>query len=198
MKKLGYIVSNTKLRGAVDFVETTTDPSCLLTDKPILVVGLENARKLIENFSILRKNPSENRFWTFGKTEKRNDYERDIEKFYKYVIEKHILGIRYYYLNIIKLSFKEIKSFLSIVYSEKPKYVYIYRDMLYLYDGEYIFGVSLKILRYAGMDIERHLKKIYKIKTIKFFYDDKTINPYMKRYAKNKKYLIPFFLSLLE
>lgn len=198
MEKLGYIISNTKIRGIADFIELTTDPSYFNTKKPVLIVGLETARATVPNFSILKKNSEKDKFWTFGKTERRVDYERDVEKFYRYVIERHVEKIKYYYVDITKLSPRKIKNFLNILKSPTNKHIYIYGDMLYLYHEEYVLGISLKMLKYAGINTEKHLKRIYKNKNIKFYYDDKVLNPYIRQYSKNKKYLVPFFLSLME
>lgn len=107
MQKLGYLISSRKIRDVADFIEVTDDISKFRGDKPAILIGLENARKEISNFSILSKNPSEGKFWTFDKTEQRRDYNIDIAKFYDYVITANINNIRYYYVDIWSLSKKK-------------------------------------------------------------------------------------------
>ena len=64
MKKLGYIVSKRKLKNVVDFVgvvnsiEDIEDPT-----KPFLIIGLNEAKEITPNFSILNKKLDEDVFW---------------------------------------------------------------------------------------------------------------------------------------
>lgn len=198
MEKLGYIISNTKIKGVDDYIEVTTDPSYFTSDKPSLLVGLELARSNIKNFSILNKNPEKNKFWTFAKTEKRTDYERDLNKFYKYVLTSLIDNVKYYYVDLTRINKTKIKALLNILSNDSVKYLYFYKEMLYLYHEGYILGVSLQMLRYMGFNVDKRIKKILKNKANKTFFNDKSINLSIKQYAKNKRYLIPFFLSLSD
>jgi len=96
MKKLGYIVSKRKINNLVDFVGVIDDVSKVEDPtKPFLIVGLEEAKKVSPNFSILNKMLDIDVFWTFGKTERRVDYERDLDKFYDYVLNKSIENTKY-------------------------------------------------------------------------------------------------------
>ena len=103
MKKLGYIVSDKKINNVKGFVEVVNDISLADTTKPVLLVGLENAKKNINNFSILNKKANDNLFWTIKKTEKRVDFENDIDYFYNYIINNISRNIKYYYINILAL-----------------------------------------------------------------------------------------------
>ena len=198
MKKLGYIISKNKIRGVADFIEVTSDPSFYSSEKPIMVVGLELARNTIKNFSILRKNPEKNKFWTFGKTEKRTDHERDLDLFYKFVLTSVINNISYYYLDITKVSRTKIKNLLRILGNDTTKYLYFYKEMLYLYYENYVLGISLEMLRYIGINTDKHIKNLYRNKNNKVVHFNEESNPFINKFAKNKKYLIPFFLSLSE
>ena len=86
MSCLGYIVSDNKIKNLKGFVEQVNDVSLADLTKPTLFVGIENAKKNIKDFSILEKKYGENIFWTFKKTEKRVDFEEDINHFYDYII----------------------------------------------------------------------------------------------------------------
>ena len=91
MKKLGYILTKNKVNNIVDFVSVIKDISEIDdTTKPLLIVGLHNAKIYSKNFSILNKKIDNNIFWTFGKTERRVDYEKDLESFYTFVINKNL------------------------------------------------------------------------------------------------------------
>lgn len=196
MKKLGYLIADSKIRNIADFIEVTDDFSKFDGDNPAIIVGLENARKTIDNFSIIKKEPKPNKFWTFGKTEKRTDYEKDINKFYSYVLGQSVSRIRYYYVDIITLPRQKVKKLLKILSSNDDKYIYIYKGMLYLYYRDYILGISLSLLQYCQINVEKHIKKIALNNKTKISYNDASISPFMKSFAKNKRYLMPYFLSL--
>ena len=80
MKKIGNILTKNK------FLDTTW---CNVTDKtenlisnlPTLVVGLDNAKKFDENFSILDWKLRDNVYWTFGPREQRHIYEKRVDDF---------------------------------------------------------------------------------------------------------------------
>ena len=55
--------------------------------KPTLIIGWEEVKSIYgKNISILEKQIDEKTFWTFDKTERRNDYEKDINAFYFFII----------------------------------------------------------------------------------------------------------------
>lgn len=196
MQKLGYIISKSKLRDVADFIEVTDDVSKLNGEKPAIMVGLEMARNNVSNFSIIKKTIGTNKFWTFGKTEKRTDYETDIKRFYDFVLSKSINDIKYHYVDFAVISKQKVKNLLKILSSSDDKYIYISKGMLYLYQKNYVLGISLTFLKYCQINIDKHIKKITRNKHNKIFYNDSAVSLYIKQYAKNKKYIIPYFLSL--
>ena len=88
MKTLGYIISKRTIKEKVNFVEVVDniekidDPT-----KPFIIIGMNEAKKLVDDFNALEKQLDEDVFWTFSKTERRVDYERDLENFYDYILE---------------------------------------------------------------------------------------------------------------
>ena len=198
MKKLGYIVSKRKINNIVDFVGLVDDVNKIEDPtKPFIIVGLNEVKDL-PNFSILNKKLDENKFWTFGKTERRVDYERDLENFYEYVLDKEISNIKYYYINILNIKYTRIKSLINIINSNEKKYIYISNDMIYLYYKNYILGVSIKILKYINIDIKKVFRKLYRNKSNIIYNTDSFLTTEMKRVITNKKYVIPYFISILE
>lgn len=198
MKKLGYIVSKRKINNIVDFVGLVDDVNKIEDPtKPFIIVGLNEVKDL-PNFSILNKKLDENKFWTFGKTERRVDYERDLENFYEYVLDKEISNIKYYYINILNIKYTRIKSLINIINSNEKKYIYISNDMIYLYYKNYILGISIKILKYINIDIKKVFRKLYRNKSNIIYNIDSFLTTEMKRVITNKKYVIPYFISILE
>ena len=200
MKKLGYIVSKRKIKNIVDFVglvnsvEDIEDPT-----KPFIIIGLEEAKEIAPNFSILNKVLDIDVFWTFGKTERRTEHERDLENFYKYVLDKSIKDIKYYYINILNLKYNKIKKLLEIINSNEKKYIYTSNDMIYIYyNKNIIIGISLRIIKYINIDIKKIFKILYRNKNNIIYNTDSFLTQEMKRVISNKKYVIPYFMSILE
>lgn len=200
MKKLGYIVSKRKINNLVDFVGVVDDVSKIEDPtKPFIIVGLEEAKKVSPNFSILNKRLDIDVFWTFGKTERRVEYERDLDKFYDYVLNKSIDNIKYYYINILTIKYSKIKNLLNIINSEEKKYIYTSNDMIYIYNNKnYILGISIKILKYININIKKIYKILYNNKNNIIYNNDSFLNSKMKKVINNKKYVIPYFISILE
>jgi len=197
MRKLGYIVSKNSIKNVKGFVEVVDDISLADPTKPILIVGLENAKKNIKNFSIINKNPEKDLFWTFKKTERRVDFENDIDYFYNYIIYNITSNIKYYYINILKLKYNNIKKLYNILFSREKKYIYISNNMLYfLYKGN-VFGISITILEYLKININNFFKKIYSIKENIICTNASECVKSIKDEIGNKKYVIPYFMSIL-
>ena len=110
MRELGYIVADRRFNNIKGFVGFTNDYSLVDSTKPVLVIGLKKAKEILgDKFNILNKKISENVYWTFKKTEKRTDFEIDLPLFYQRCLNNAVEGIKYYYINIIKLKYSKIK-----------------------------------------------------------------------------------------
>ena len=197
MEKLGYIVTDRKINNVKDFVGVVNDISLADPTKPVLLVGIENAKKNIKDFSILKKKVNDNLFWTFKKTEKRVDFENDIDYFYNYIINNITSNIKYYYINILKLRYNKIKKLYNILFSGEKKYIYISNNMLYiLYNGN-ILGISISIMEYMKIDIKKFFRKLYSNKNNIICTNASECVKSIKAEIGNKKYVIPYFMSML-
>lgn len=199
MQKLGTIVSKRAIKDVVGFVEVVKDMESVNdSTKPILVIGLEEAKKQGKEFSILNKRLDSNLFWTFGKTERRTDHERDIQNFYEYVLNKSIKNIKYYYINIFKLRYNKVKKLLDIIYNTNKKYIYINNDIIYIYYNNYILGISLTMTDYMGVDRKKIIRKLRQNKYNIVYYHNTFLDEKMKEIANKKQYILPYFMSLQE
>ena len=202
MEKLGYIVSRTKISDLKGFVEQVNDISLTDLAKPILIVGYKEAKKIAseegKEFDILNKSLDNNLFWTFKKTESKSDFEKDIIKFYNYIINNIIYNINYYYINIYKLKYSKIKKLYNIINSNTKRYIYINSGMIYfLYENKTILGLSLKMLKYAGIKPDKIISKI-KSNTSNIIYDDDfPLARELKKEIGSKKYALPYLISKL-
>lgn len=198
MKTLGYLISPTKLKNVADFIEITDDVSKFDTELPAIIIGLSEAKKKIKDFSILKKKYENDKFWTFGKTERRVDFDKDLSNFYDYVLSKSINGIKYTYIDILCLPPKRVRGMIRFFLSPDVKYAYIYNGMLYVYYGNNILGISLTIAEYCGVNVKKWVSHMIKNKAIRIYYNDAKIDSFIKQYSKNKRYLIPYFYSLID
>jgi hypothetical protein len=198
MSSLGYIVSDLKIKNLKGFVEQVNDVSLVDSTKPTLFVGIENARKNIKDFSILNKKYENNVFWTFKKTEKRVDFEKDIDYFYNFIINNISCNIKYYYINIYNLKYNKIKKLYNILFSDNGKYIYISNDMIYLlYKNNIILGISLNLLEYIKIKKEKILDKLYSNKNNIICTDVSKCVKSIKNEIGDKKYVVPYFMSIL-
>jgi hypothetical protein len=198
MSCLGYIISDVKIKNLKGFVEQVNDVSLADLTKPVLFIGVENARKNIKDFSILKKKYDNSVFWTYKKTEKRVDFEDDINYFYSYIINNISSNINYYYINIYNLKYNKIKKLYNILFSSSKKYIYISNNMIYLlYKNNIILGISLNLLEYIKIKKEKILDKLYSNKNNAICTDiSQCIKP-IKNEIGNNRYVVPYFMSIM-
>ena len=199
MCKLGYIVSNRKLKNIESFIGVTNDINSVIGEnKPILIIGLENARKYATNFCILNKKISENIFWTFDKNERKVDFDNDIEKFYEYTINNTIKSVRYTYVNIFNLTLKNAKKIINLVCSNQTNTIFISNDMLYLLIGENVLGFSLKQFDFIGINKDKILSKLRRNTNNIIYTNDFMCGHKIRHLINNKRYATPYFLELMN
>ena len=197
MKILGSIVSKRKIKDVVGFVEVVNDISKVSDPtKPILIVGLSEAKKLISNFSILEKSVGGDIFWTYGRTEKRDEHEFDLKSLYDYVLESAIKDIKYYYVNLFTIKLNSVKKLINILNNGDKKYIYISNNIFYVYYNNYILGVSLDITSWLNISKKKILSKLHSNPNNIISYSDAFLSYDIKRIINNKKYVTPYFMSI--
>ena len=197
MQILGSIVSKRKINNLVGFVEVVNDISKVSDPtKPILIVGLSEAKKFKPNFSILEKSFGEGIFWTYGRTEKRNEHEEDLQAFYDYVLDSAIKDKKYYYVNLLTISLTKVKKLINILNNGVKKYIYISKNIFYVYYDNYILGVSLDIISWMGIDRKKVFRKLHANANNVICYNDSFLSYDIKRAINNKKYATSYFMSI--
>jgi len=195
MEPLGYIVSDRKIIGLKDFVKQVDKISDADTSKPTLIVGLDLAKSISDSFSILNKKLGDNLFWTFKKTERRTEYDRDINIFYNNIIYNNINNIKYYYINIIKLNYTSIKKLYNIVFSNDSKYIFIDNGMIYILHDDVVFGISINILQYMKINTKKIIDRLYSNPN-NIICDDSTIcMKSIRGEIGSNKYAVPYLMS---
>lgn len=200
MKTLGYIISKRNLKEQYPFLEVVNNISLVQNNKPYLIVGLSEAKKIAsDNFSILNKKLGDGNYWTFGRTERRDEFEKDIKSFFNDIINSNINNIKYTYINILNINYNIIKRLLNLCYSLEKKYIYIWNDMIYvLCDDKNVIGLSLHLMRYCGYNTEKIIQKI-KSNTNNVVCDtEQCISAHIRQRLHNKQYAIPYIISIMD
>ena len=201
MVKLGRIISDRKIKGIISCVHIiNTDDFILGNDNnlPTLIIGIDNAKKILgEKFNILDTNVTNNLFWSFGKTEKRNYYEKTLNKFYSQIIENLKENIKYESLNIFEMSFGEIKKLIYSLVSQN-NYIYISYHTIYIYNRDKVYGISFDELEYIGISRRKIIEKLNKTNGINnnVALNDSFLPIDVKTMFRNYKYLYPYFKYL--
>ena len=193
MKTLGYIVVGKKIADIEGFVEQVHSIEEADSTKPILIVGWQNAKQF-EGYNILDRKLSDGVFWTFSKSENRYEFEKDIKKFYNYIINNILNSIIYNYINIYKLRYNELKETYNKFISKDRGYIYISNDMIYTMEGNVVSGVSFAMLEYCGISREKVIDKIKANRSDKIIYDSSKNIIKLKRFIGNNKHVILCFI----
>lgn len=166
------------------------------TELPTLIIGLENARKYIEDFNILDKEYG-NVYWTFKKTERRDDHTIDIQKFYDMALGRITFDVHYRYLNLATMDFTSVKNFITYIRSPRKKTCTFTKDgnMMFIYDKnrKTVYGLSLSLTDYIGIDRKKVIGRILSNRRNEYVKDFSFITERMKKVTVNDQYLIPVF-----
>lgn len=169
---------------------------------PTLIIGYKNAQKWVKDYDILKKwYPEQNLYWTFGKTERKYEYDEDIDKFYNISIEKVYKNIKYFYFDLINCSLSETKRFIKylsnhsrkVVYNERNKFLYIYNE-----NKHTVIGLSLDLCEYIGIKKVNVLNKLKNNKNIIMFNGISFLNRKLRELSFTNKHYIPVFYNYFK
>lgn len=193
MKVLGYIVTDKKIKNIEGFVGQVNDISEADSTKPILIVGWENAKQF-EGYNILDRKLSDGVFWTFSKYENRFEFENDLKKFYRYIIDNITKNTIYYYINIYNLRYSRLKRLYNIINSSEYKNIYISGNMIYFVHEGKVFGLAFQMFEYCGISREKIINRIKSNRFNNIIYDTSKNAIRIGRLLGNKKYALPYFV----
>lgn len=192
MRVLGYIVSKRKVQGKGRFVRVVESIDDARRDLPVLVIGWSVAKQMDGYKSIIDKDLSENVSWTFSEGEGRSRMEEDVLRFSKMCVEKFVSTVSYHYVNIFRLCFSSAKSLIGKLKTNGRKTIYISGDgMCYICCGSDVFGISLTMLSYAGIDRDRFIGRISAMQSTRVFTDEDVKVKSLSCELGNKRYAVP-------
>lgn len=158
---------------------------------PTLVTSYEWVSKNYTDYEIYDKKLSDNLYWTFARTERRDIFAEDVDKFVTLANHKLVEDIKYILLDVILLHPNSIMKIIKKLYSIKYKIAFKHKEMIYIYGDGLIFGIDLSMLNYFGVDTNMVQSKI-KSKTNVFLENSEIFIEYkdnMERLGHSVKYI---------
>lgn len=211
MKHLGNIVTQSKTQFKDPVFKVCGSVNECEFGLPILIVGLENARKLIPDmtgmeFSILNHTYPYNGnggvgavFWAFARNERRDEFHQSLAEFYEYCVRMAYSDIKYIYINPLTMGYTKAKSFIRWVRSESHrKLVWNYaNNVLFLYhrDKKVVYGIPWGILDYMGIQKEKVMDIVKGNKSNSIMWNDNAIPKEIRRIVAGTRYYeMPLYL----
>ena len=197
---MGYI-GNIITKSAINlgkFFNVTKTLEDIDVSLPTLIVGWKEVKEYFPNQDILKKEVSDNIFWTFSKKEKRHRFESDLNSYIEYVKNDIENKIKYKFFNFILSSDEKRNKFIQFV-NNGGYSIYYNSNFLYLYDNlnRIIIGVSLKDIEYIGYNYKDFIENLNINKNNSIINDLKFIDEQSLFLIKDNIKIVPF-LNYLE
>lgn len=202
---IGNILTNSNIKIGNEFkvVKTLDEVDSRL---PTLIIGWQFAKQIIPSFNILNKKYIVNDisiYWTFKKSERKAEYDNDIEDFKHTCYQNLLNSVNYKYIDISYFKYNNIKRFLLFIHNNKNiRYFYLTsnQQFLFIYNPSNnkkntVYGISLSLCNYLGVKVEKLINNIKSNKLNKLIYTPTFINDSFKQFLYKNLYLIPFLES---
>ena len=179
------------------FFNIVDDEKKIIDGIPTLIIGWDSVKSLYGDINILDKKVKDNIYWTFGKRERRNVMEVDVQKFKKKAMSIVSNNVKYKFLNILTAKNDKKKSFYMLLKDTRHKTIFSFNNMLYIYiDGtDTVVSISLRDVDYIGGDVKKIFSTLYNNKFVKVANDNDLKDTNAKLFFKDNIYLIPYIFS---
>jgi hypothetical protein len=196
MKYIANILTDKKFTDS-ELYNVVNSKDKLIGDIPTLIIGWGYTKKMYPEANILDWKINDNIFWTYGKREKRNKYEENIDKFKKLSINKFIKSVKYQYYNLLTISEEEKRYIISLLCRDYKTHIYINCDMVYIFDDEnnIVIGFSLRDIDYINNSRKKMFNIILRNKNNNVIDIKDTLSYDMKISLNECKYVIPYLYS---
>lgn len=196
MKFIANILTDKKFVNN-ELYNVVSDKDKLIEDIPTLVIGWGYTKSMYPEASILNWSINKDVYWTYGKREKRNKYEENVEKFRKESIIRFIKSVKYTYYNLLTIDDEEKKYVIRLLSNESGTFVYINFDMVYIFDESTnsVVGISLRDIDYVGKDRKKMLSYIFKNKKNTIIDTKDSLSLETKIALKDCNYVIPYLYA---
>lgn len=196
MNYLANIYTKSKL-DIEPFFNVVDDENKLIDGIPTLIIGWDSVKSLYGDINILDKKVKDNIYWTFGKRERRNVMEVDVQKFKRKAMSITCNNVKYKFFNILTAKNDKKKSFYLLLKDTRHKTIFSFNNMLYIYiDGtDTVVSISLRDVDYIGGDVKKIFSTLYNNKFVKVANDNDLKDTNAKLFFKDNIYLIPYIFS---
>ena len=179
------------------FFNVVDDENKLIDGIPTLIIGWDSVKSLYGDINILDKKVKDNIYWTFGKRERRNVMEVDVQKFKKKAMSIVSNNVKYKFFNVLTAKNDKKKSFYALLKDTRHKTIFSFNNMLYIYiDGtDTVVSISLRDVDYIGGDVKKIFSTLYSNKFVKVANDNDLKDTNAKLFFKDNIYLIPYIFS---
>lgn len=179
------------------FFNVVDDEKKIIDGIPTLIIGWDSVKSLYGDINILDKKVKDNIYWTFGKRERRNVMEVDVQKFKKKAMSIVSNNVKYKFFNILTAKNDKKKSFYMLLKDTRHKTIFSFNNMLYIYiDGtDTVVSISLRDVDYIGGDVKKIFSTLYNNKFVKVANDNDLKDTNAKLFFKDNIYLIPYIFS---
>jgi len=130
---------------------------------PTLIIGIDLTESLYPDFNVLDICVEDNVYWTFKKTEKRDNYNNDLNWFITKVYSDLLNETSYVFIDLIQYKKQTLIKIIRKIHNLKNIVTFVHNNMVYLYGEKIIFGLDLKLVKYMGMDVTKIKHKIKNI-----------------------------------
>ena len=197
MKYIANILTDEPFAEA-ELYNVVQDSGSLVSGIPTLIVGWEKTKELYPDASIIEWNVTENVYWTYGKYERRDKYEVNVNKFQDLAFKKFIDSLEYVFFDVIVSGQDKFESFIASLGNETAKTIYVSGDMMYIYyeNRNKIVGLSLRDCDYVNeMYKKRIFSAIYNNQTVKLLKNNESISREVRFKARGRAYILPYLYS---
>ena len=179
------------------FFNVVDDEKKIIDGIPTLIIGWDSVKSLYGDINILDKKVKDNIYWTFGKRERRNVMEVDVQKFKRKAMSIVSNNVKYKFFNILTAKNDKKKSFYALLKDTRHKTIFLFNNMLYIYiDGtDTVVSISLRDVDYIGGDVKKIFSTLYNNKFVKVANDNDLKDTNAKLFFKDNIYLIPYIFS---
>ena len=156
---VGNIVTQSKVN--IDkYFNVVETMDAIIHGLPTLIVGWDIVKTIEPEVDFITRKLSDNIFWTFKKTERRDIFENDLYDFIHHSYNLLIKDLDYKFIDLIQLPEQELKTMFKEIKKSTKVIGYIHENMLYIYTDNIVYGLDLKLVTYLEYNLSDILNKI--------------------------------------
>jgi hypothetical protein len=197
MKYIANILTDEPFSEA-ELYNVVQDRDSLISDIPTLIVGWEKTKELYPEASIIEWKVDENVYWTYGKYERRDKYEVNVNKFQDLAFKKYVDSVNYVFYDVMLEGEERFTKFIELLLCNTQKTVYITGDMMYIYIDctKKVVGVSLRDCDYLGETYKKRIfSAIYNNPSVILLKNNDAISKEIRFKTGGRAYILPYLCS---